>query len=208
MLERRRDLPPQVLQTLATIRRNVQLEARFVDEILDVTKIARGKLELLCEPMDLHEAVARAVDVCLPDLDAKRQRVDVALAATAHHVDGDFPRLQQAVWNLLKNASKFSASGAHVRVRTFNTPGHVVVEVSDDGMGIEPATLPHVFEPFNQADQAITRRFGGLGLGLAIARASVAAHGGEITAASDGPGRGATFTVRLPLAGGKAATGS
>ena len=142
MLERRRDLPPQVLQTLATIRRNVQLEARFVDEILDVTKIARGKLELLREPMDLHEAVARAVDVCLPDLDAKRQRVDVALAATAHRIDGDVPRLQQVVWNLLSNASKFSAAGAHIRVRTLQHAGARPGRGRRHGIGIEPASCP------------------------------------------------------------------
>ncbi len=200
MLERRRDLPPEVLKTLATIRRNVQLEARFVDEILDVTKIARGKLELLREPMDLHDAVARAVEVCLPDVDAKRQRLAVALDASDHRVDGDFPRLQQVVWNLLQNASKFRPEGGTIRVRSFNTPGRVAVEVSDAGIGIEPETLPEVFEPFNQSDRAITRRFGGLGLGLAIAKATVMAHGGEITAASAGPSRGATFTFAVPLA--------
>jgi len=199
MLERRRDLPREVVQTLATVRRNVQLEARFVDEILDVTKIARGKLELVREPMDVHEAVARAVDVCLPDLDARKQRLAVALAATAPAIDGDFARVQQVVWNLLKNASKFSSEGGAIRLRTFDAPGHVVIEVGDDGIGIEPDTLPHVFEPFNQADRAITRRFGGLGLGLAIAKATVEAHGGTIVAASDGAGRGATFTVTLPI---------
>lgn len=205
MLERRRELPPQVLQTLATIRRNVQLEARFVDELLDITKISRGKLELLREPMDLHEAVAHAVDLCLPDIDAKHQRVEVTMADAHHRIEGDVRRLQQGVWNLVKNASKFSGEGGVIRVRTFDAPAGVTIEVADDGIGIDPARLSHVFEPFNQADPTITRRFGGLGLGLAIAKATVAAHGGAITAASAGLGCGATFTLVLPVAATPAA---
>lgn len=198
-IERRKDLAQPVRDALDMIRRNVQLEARFVDDLLDVTKIARGKMELVRAPMDVHEAIRHAVEISQADLEAKKQRLAVNLAAAAHRLDGDFQRLQQAVWNLLKNASKFTPGGGEIRLRTWNAGGQLIVEVSDTGIGIEPDALPRIFDPFMQADLSITRQFGGLGLGLAIAKATVLGHGGELRAASAGQGLGTTFTLSLPL---------
>ena len=202
-LARRRDLPAPVLEALDMIRRNVQLEAHFVDDLLDVTRIARGKMEIVRAPLDLHEAIAHAVEISRSDFEPKKQRLTVALDATEHRLDGDAPRLQQVVWNLLKNASKFTPESGEITLRTRNeeAPGgrRLLLEVTDTGIGIEAETLPLIFDPFAQANAAITREFGGLGLGLAISKATVEAHGGEIRAESAGLGRGATVCVSLPL---------
>ncbi len=196
----RRDLPKPVIDSLAMIRRNVELEAHFIDEMLDLTRLARGKLELALAPMDLHEAIQRAVEITEPDFQAREQRLQVDLQATEHRFNGDSARLQQVCWNLLKNAAKFTPAGGRIWLRTRQDGlGWVEVEVADTGIGMEPAALARVFHPFEQADTSIAQLFGGLGLGLAIAKASVEAHGGTIHAASSGPGRGAIFTVRLPL---------
>jgi two-component system CheB/CheR fusion protein len=202
-LARRKDLPEPVREALGMIRRNIQIESRFVDELLDITKIERGKMELMREPMDVHEAIEHAVEVSQPDVEAKAQQLTVALEAPEHHLEGDFSRLQQVVWNLLKNASKFTPGGGEIQLRTRNEAGALVIEVTDTGIGLEPGAAARIFEPFTQADAAITREYGGLGLGLAIAKASVLGHGGEIRVESQGPGRGATFLVALPLAMGE-----
>jgi two-component system CheB/CheR fusion protein len=198
-LERRDDLPEPVREALVMIRRNVQLESRFVDDLLDVTKIARGKMELERTPMDLHEAVTHAVEVSQSEIDAREQQLTVALKASRHRLEGDPQRLQQVVWNLLKNASKFTPKGGKIRISTRNEPGCLLVEVSDTGIGIEAEALPRIFEAFIQADASITREYGGLGLGLAIAKAIVLSHGGELRVESAGHGCGAKFIVSLPL---------
>jgi two-component system CheB/CheR fusion protein len=203
VLARRNDLPDQVREALVMIRRNIQIESRFVDELLDITKIERGKMELFREPMDLHEAIEQAVEVCRPDVEDKNQGLTIALEAQEHRLHGDFNRLQQVVWNLLKNASKFTPSGGEIRLQTRDEPGCVVIEVADRGIGINPEALARIFDPFTQADAAITREYGGLGLGLAIAKASVLGHGGEIRVESQGSGHGATFIVSLPLTMGE-----
>jgi PAS domain S-box-containing protein len=200
LLQDRDDLPPDVAETVAMIRRNVALEAHFVDDLLDVTRIVRGKVALARGPLDVHEVLAAAVDIVRGDVDAKRQRLSVAFAAVRHRVDGDRAKLQQVFWNLLKNASKFTPIDGAIAVRTLDDAGAVAIEVVDEGIGIDASRLGAIFDPFVQADATIAREFGGLGLGLAIARATVEAHAGTLVAASDGPGRGATFTVRLPLA--------
>ena len=125
--------------------------------------------------------------------------MSVELTAEQRTVHADFMRTQQVFWNLLKNASKFTSERGEIRVNSRNEPGWIVVEVSDTGMGIDPNALPNIFEAFKQGDTSITRRFGGLGLGLAISKATVDAQGGSISASSLGPGRGAMFTVKLPL---------
>ena len=199
-LSRRHDLPAPVRAAHEMITRNVELEAHFIDDMLDMTRIARGKMEIVSEPMDLHEAARRAVEVSLPDLEAKGQRLTVALDAADHRLNADFARLQQAMWNLLKNASKFTPGGGAISLRTRNEmAGQIVVEITDSGIGMEPAVIERVFKPFEQADVSITQRFGGLGLGLAIAKGTVDAHGGDLRASSAGPGQGATFTMCLPL---------
>jgi two-component system CheB/CheR fusion protein len=181
------------------IRRNVELESRLVDDLLDVTRIERGTLELERAPLHFHDAVQAAVEVSRPDIEAKNQHLTVRLGARDQRLLGDRQRLQQAVWNLLKNASKFTSRGGEIRIDTYNEGGSVLLEVADSGIGIEPAALQRIFDPFQQADRAITRSYGGLGLGLAIAKASICGHGGEIRARSGGCGQGSTFLVRLPL---------
>ncbi len=200
-LSRRGDLPETVRSAHEMIQRNVQLEAHFIDDLLDVTRISHGKLEIAREEMDLHEAATRAVEVSTPDIEAKGQTLTVALDAAEHRLRGDSSRLQQALWNLLKNASKFTPSGGRISLRSHNvSPGWLVFEVTDSGIGMDAVVLEKIFNPFEQADPSITREFGGLGLGLAIAKATVEAHGGELRASSDGLDKGSVFTLSLPLA--------
>lgn len=196
----RDDIPSDVRETLVMVQRNVALEARLVDDLLDVTRIRHGKVELMFSPMDLHDAVRQAVEVVKPDVEAKRQRLSVALDARKARVMGDVTRLKQVVWNVLKNASKFTAEGGEIRVTTRNQPGRIVIEVTDTGIGIDPGMLAKIFDTFTQVDASITRIYGGLGLGLAIAKGIVERHGGDIEAHSAGVGQGATFRISLPLA--------
>lgn len=198
-LVRRKDLPPPVRNALAIIHRNIQTEAHLIDDLLDVTRIARGKMELVRAPMDVHQAIRHAVEVSRPDIEGKKQKLSLALEAAEHRLDGDATRLEQVVWNLLKNASKFTPEAGWISVRTWNAPGFFLLEISDSGIGIEAEEFLHIFDAFAQANATITRQFGGLGLGLAISKASVEAHGGEMRAKSAGRGKGATFIVSLPL---------
>jgi PAS domain S-box-containing protein len=198
-LERDSRLPRDVGDRLAMIRRNVELEARLIDDLLDLTRISRGKLELKPEVTDLLEILTHATNACCP-LEGKDQtHFDLALPQGDLRLWADAPRLTQVFWNLLKNAVKFSPEGAPVQVRVSREPDALVVEVIDQGIGIEPQQLPHVFDAFEQGQRSITRQYGGLGLGLAISKTIVELHGGRIGAQSEGPGRGATFTVRLPI---------
>ncbi len=199
MLARRMDLPEPARDALNSIRSNVELESHFIDELLDVTRIGRGKFEIARQPMDLHEAIRRAITISEPDIQDKEQRLTVELNATEHQLNGDFTRLQQVVWNLLKNASKFTPEGGGIWVRTRNEPAVFVLEVSDNGIGIDREALSRIFDAFAQANEAISRQYGGLGLGLAITKATVDAHGGELHADSAGSGKGATFRVSFPL---------
>ncbi len=198
MLNNRTDLPEKVRDALEMIGRNVRLETRFIDDILDMTRISRGKMEIVRQDMDLHEAAHRAVEVSAADLSAKEQTLATHLDAATHRTQGDFARLQQVFWNLLKNASKFTPNHGKITLRSRNEPGRIVVEVTDTGIGLEPGVAERIFKPFEQADATIAGEFGGLGLGLAIARATVEAHGGELSVRSPGRNQGATFTVSLP----------
>ncbi len=183
------------------IRRNIELEARLIDDLLDLTRISRGKLELDLQAVDLHVKIKHVLAMCAADIAARRLVVQTRLAADRHGVRGDPARLQQIIWNLLKNAIKFGREGGTITVSTAGrAEGEIAFVVTDDGVGIAPASLGAIFDAFEQGGRDITRRFGGLGLGLSITRALVRMHGGTILAASEGPGRGATFTVELPLA--------
>ena len=186
-------------EALGMIRRNVEIEARFIDDLLDVTRITRGKLEIVREPMDLHQALRHAVEVSTTDIESKKQRLTVKLRAKKHSLLGDATRLQQLFWNLLKNASKFTPNGGEISVVSRNKAGQIIVEVSDTGVGFEPEAATRIFEAFEQATPETAREFGGLGLGLAIAKATADAHGGSLQAHSAGRNKGATFTVDLPL---------
>jgi signal transduction histidine kinase/ActR/RegA family two-component response regulator len=197
-LAERSDLPAELQEDLETIRRNVELEATLIDDLLDVTRIARGKLQLNLQEVDAHDLIRNAVGICLPDGRAKQIDVELELCAGARFVRGDAARLQQAFWNLIKNAIKFTPVGGRVRVSSTDLASERLrVEVSDTGIGITPELLPHIFDAFEQGAPAITQQFGGLGLGLAISKALVEAHGGEIAARSDGEGRGACFSIEL-----------
>lgn len=200
LLEDRR-LPDDVRESLEVIRRNAELEARLIDDLLDMTRIARGKMRLRFETVDVHDLVGHTVEICRSDVYRKNLTVVVdRLDAGARHVRADPARLQQVLWNLLKNAVKFTPAGGRVEVRTRDGEGgRIVVEVSDTGIGIDPRHLATIFDAFEQSGDDVTRRFGGLGLGLAISRAIVEAHAGELTARSDGPGKGATFRLTLPV---------
>jgi signal transduction histidine kinase/ActR/RegA family two-component response regulator len=189
-------------EQLEVIRRNAEMEAMLIDDLLDVTRIARGKVELRKRPTELREIIQRAVEVCLPDLDARKLEFAVHARDGPYIVDADVSRMQQVFWNLLKNSIKFTPVGGCVGIRCRRDgDGHVVVEVSDSGVGIEPEALPRLFDAFEQGGVGTTRQFGGLGLGLTISRAMVTMHGGTISAHSAGKDKGATFSVRLPLMG-------
>ena len=188
---------------LRMIRRNVELEARLIDDLLDLTRIARGKLELRRRTTDAGQVVQHALATAERELMEKELRLEVWLAAESHRVSADAPRLTQVFWNLLSNAVKFTPPGGTVAVRSRIEAAarELVIEVSDTGIGIEPEVLPRIFDAFEQTDRRITRTFGGLGLGLAVSRAIIDLHGGRLTAASDGRDQGSTFSVRLPLGG-------
>jgi PAS domain S-box-containing protein len=200
-LEAAADLPPWLRDGLNLIRRNIELEARLIDDLLDITRIARGKLELRSQRLDLRRVIRQALETCNEPALASH-RVSVDLSPDDHRVTGDPTRLTQVFWNLLSNALKFTPAGGAITVRSTLEPagGWVVVEVADTGAGIEAEDLPKIFDAFAQGRAGTPRRFGGLGLGLAISRTIVELHGGRLEAASKGRERGASFTVRLPLA--------
>ena len=198
-LERSRDMPASSQTTLDLIRRNVTAELHLIDDLLDVTRISSGKLELVSDQADMHEVVRAAADFCEADFAAKRQRFELRLGAARHSLRGDSLRLQQVVWNLLKNASKFTPAGGSIRLETRNEDDRFVLTVTDTGIGIEPQALPVIFDAFAQEGDWITSEFGGLGLGLAIAKATIEAHHGTLSASSPGRNQGATFTIELPL---------
>lgn len=188
----------EVRHALDVIRRNVELEARLIDDLLDITRIAKGKLKLSLEPVSVHSVLQRALEICREEILQKSLEIDLALNARDHFVHGDPARLQQVFWNLIKNSVKFTEEGGRISLATSNPQlGQIGIDVSDTGIGIEADKLPRIFNAFEQGQSSITRKFGGLGLGLAISRAMVLAHGGTITASSPGPNQGAKFTVRL-----------
>jgi CheY-like chemotaxis protein len=191
-----------LVQGLDAIERNARLQARLVDDLLDISRIVSGKLRIEWEPVDMCAVVESAVEALRPEAGARGVRLAVERPAGALVVQGAPLRLQQIVGNLLANAVKFTPDGGEVRARAWREQGETRVEVSDTGIGIRPDFLPHVFDRFRQADGTTTRAYGGLGLGLAIVRALTELHGGSVSAASDGEGRGATFTFAMPSAAG------
>lgn len=184
---------------LQTIKRNVKAQAQIIEDLLDISRIMSGKLRIEMRSVDLAAVVKEAVDSVRPAADSKRIRIRTILDARVDATLGDPDRLRQVVWNLLSNAVKFTPEGGKVEVELSSPNAHFELTVRDTGQGIEPDFLPYVFERFRQADGSISRLHGGLGVGLSIVRELVAMHGGTVEAASDGPGSGSTFTVRLPL---------
>ena len=184
---------------LATIERNARTQAKLVEDILDVSRIITGKLSLRARRMDLNIAVANAVDVVRPTAEAKGVTLVACYPAESTMIAADSDRLQQVVWNLLANAVKFTPRGGQVVVTVSCEAGEALIEVRDTGLGIKSDFLPHIWERFRQGDNSTTRRYGGLGLGLAIVRSLVEAHRGTVRAESKGEGSGATFSIRLPI---------
>jgi PAS domain S-box-containing protein len=188
-----------VRRALETIERNAKLQAQLIDDLLDMSRIISGKLRLTVGPVDLHPVIEAALEGMQPAADAKGIRLQAVLDSNVGLISGDPDRLQQVIWNLISNAVKFTPKGGRVQVRLQRINSHVEVTVSDTGQGISSDFLPYVFDRFRQADSAITRMHGGLGLGLAIVRHLVELHGGMVEATSPGEGQGATFTVKLPI---------
>ncbi|MDB6174370.1 MAG: Chemotaxis protein methyltransferase CheR [Chthoniobacteraceae bacterium] len=197
-------IPPEIRDEFRMIERNISLEARLIDDLLDLTRIVNGKLTVRVEPCDAHSLLGLVVDMVRGDAQAKQIAIHLELTAERSHLTGDPARLQQVFWNLLRNAVKFTPVGGRVDIRSFDgvdatdtaNESRVCIEVGDNGIGFEPAAAACIFEPFEQDRSG--QRFGGLGLGLAIARAIVDIHHGAIRAESPGPGQGAKFTVELP----------
>jgi CheY-like chemotaxis protein len=183
------------------IRDNVRLEARLIDDLLDVSRIARGRMEYRFETVDVHALIERTIGICRGQIESKGHHLTIELAAVEHHVRGDPARLQQVLWNLLINAVKYTPEGGRIAVRTLSYgPGRLAIEVADDGIGIHPDHLPRLFDAFERGYGANAFDAGGLGLGLTISRSIVEAHGGTLEGASDGRDRGTTFRLELATA--------
>jgi PAS domain S-box-containing protein len=190
------DCPAAIREALQIIRRNVQLEARLIDDLLDLARIRNSKLQLQFQLVDAHELLRRALEICQPQVEARGITLEIKLDAKETVLSADPARLQQIFWNLISNAVKFTPRNGIIKIATANDDSKLRVEVSDTGVGIEPGKLVSIFDAFEQAPQ---RASAGLGLGLAICKALAEFHQGKISAYSAGPGHGATFTVTLPV---------
>lgn len=198
-LAEHQDLPPELRDEANAIRTGVQLEARLIDDLLDLTRIARGQIELHLETVDAHDVIRRTLQIVHEDVRTNQLDVVLELEATEHHVKGDAIRLQQVFWNLLNNAVKFSAKGGRITLRSWNEKGSFALEVRDTGIGITPELQKRIFSAFEQGERAKSRQFGGLGLGLTIAKTLLDLHGGTISVRSEGQNRGASFQVMLSV---------
>src|SRR6266576_3199715 len=191
-------LHPEFVEDVQIIKRNVQLQARLIDDLLDLTRITRGKLDLHFERVDANALVRDAIEIAQSAIAAKKLNVSTEFDATKPYILGDSIRLQQVFWNLINNAVKFTSSGGQIAIRTSNDDtGRFHFEIRDNGIGIEQERLGSLFTPFEQADASVSRQFGGLGLGLAISKHLVDLHHGTIEAESRGRSFGATFRVTL-----------
>ncbi|PYL81471.1 MAG: hypothetical protein DMF21_05300 [Verrucomicrobia bacterium] len=184
--------------SLAMIRRNVELESQLIDDLLDLTRIAKDKLQLKFDQIDAHQAISNVAEICRMEANARRLRVYLNLWAGAHHVTADVTKFQQIICNLLKNAIKFTNDNGEITISSSNpSPQVLTIIVGDTGIGIEPEILERIFDPFEQGDRSFQRRFGGLGLGLAISKSLAQAHGGTLAVASEGRDRGSTFVLTM-----------
>ena len=205
MLEDDKTIPLPVRTDLEMIRRNIEVEARLIDDLLDVTGIIRGKLELNRQPVDVRRLLEHAMQTyCANAAARKKLRVSIQVIATETHVLADSSRMTQVFWNLIQNSCKFTPESGEIYVRVYNefagarnAGPDLIVEIRDTGIGISPENMPHIFNAFEQGERSRTRVFGGLGLGLAISRAIVELHDGSITAESEGKNKGAKFVIRL-----------
>jgi PAS domain S-box-containing protein len=190
---------PDYQRGLETIERNARVQGQIVGDLLDMSRIISGKVQLDVEPLDLQEVLTAAIDSVRPSIEAKKLRFRTVLDAGAARIRGDANRLQQVFWNLLTNAVKFTPSGGSVHVTLERVNSHVEVTVEDSGIGIKPEFLAFVFDRFRQADSTTSRRYGGLGLGLSIVKQLIEHHGGSVRVKSPGEGQGSSFIVALPV---------
>jgi len=200
VLERVAQVDARHRDLLPMIRRNVALESRLIDDLLDLTAITAGKVHLQRERVDMHQLTRAVVAMVQETLGEKEIALDLHLRAEHPWVDADQARMQQVLWNILRNAAKFTPRGGRIAVRTASEGGEFTLACTDSGIGISHEALPRIFRPFEQADADVARGFGGLGLGLAIAQGLMHQHGGQIRASSEGRGSGATFSITLPCA--------
>jgi PAS domain S-box-containing protein len=198
-LAEHKDLLPEFREEVTAIWRNVQLEAHLIDDLLDVTRISRGKIEMHHEALDVHRLLHNAVQIVQKDVLEKQIELAIDLRATNHHIWADPVRIQQVFWNLLNNAVKFTPKNGRITIRSSNEGKQFVFEISDTGIGIEAERQSRIFEAFDQGERSITRKFGGLGLGLTISKTLLDLHGGTIKVQSEGKNRGTTFRVFLDL---------
>lgn len=197
-LRREPNLSDDLRHDLEVLQRNVELEALLIDDLLDLTRIAHGKLELHNDAVDVHGSLEHALSISAGDIVAKKIHVIRRFDAREHHCWADPARIQQVFWNLVKNSAKFTPEGGRIEISTSNNEAHqIVIEVADSGIGIKANLMPRIFDAFEQGGGVITSKYGGLGLGLAISKRVVDLHSGTISVRSDGPGCGATFTVTL-----------
>src|SRR5213593_3265256 len=200
-------IPQEFVEDVQLIKRNVKLQARLIDDLLDLTRITRGKLRLDLESCDAHNIIRNAIEIAGSAIAAKKLKLSTKFNAREYHILADCIRLQQVFWNLINNAVKFTAPGGEIAVRTFNDDSERFhFEITDNGIGIEPGRLASLFQPFEQADPSVTRQFGGLGLGLAISKHLVQLHRGTIEAESRGRSFGSTFKVTLETVRAELAT--
>jgi signal transduction histidine kinase len=192
------ELPEDLREEVRAIRASVRLEARLIDDLLDLTRITRGKIELHLETLNAHECLEKAVEILREDI--RQQQLDVVTELTAreHHVRADPVRMQQVFWNLINNAVKFTSRGGRITVRSWNEDAQFALEVADTGIGIDPEQQERIFRAFEQGERTISRQFGGLGLGLTISKRLLDLHGGTISVRSEGRQRGASFKITLP----------
>ncbi|HWQ34298.1 MAG TPA: PAS domain S-box protein [Blastocatellia bacterium] len=215
MLQAQRRDNPGIRKFADTVERSGRAQIQMIEDLLDTARIISGKLRLEVAPVELTEVVTSALDTVRPAAKSRAIALEVEFNAapgmnadqTPYQITGDFDRLQQVVWNLLSNAIKFTPEGGRVRIALSRQDSAVQIVVSDTGKGISPDLLPYVFDRFRQGDSSASRRFGGLGLGLALVRHLVELHGGEVRVESAGEGRGATFTIRLPVRAVRGGTG-
>src|SRR5881392_4311897 len=191
------DLSPQIREEVAAIRTSVQLEARLIDDLLDLTRITRGKIELHLEVVDVHGLLRNSLEIARDNILQKQLDLVMDFGADRHHVWADAVRLQQVFWNLINNAVKFTKKNGRITVRTVNKDGRFVFQITDTGVGIEPDQLDRIFRAFEQGERSISRKFGGLGLGLTISKRLLELQGGAITVHSEGLNRGVSFKLSL-----------
>ncbi|HSJ01164.1 MAG TPA: ATP-binding protein, partial [Verrucomicrobium sp.] len=197
-LEHDPQLPPDAREELSMVRRNIELETKLIDDLLDLSRITAGKLALKLETVDLHEAILRVCGICKPQAREQGVKLSFEPCSIPIHLQADAARLQQVLWNVVRNAIKFTPEDGRVDITTsVLSGGRCEVRVLDNGVGIPAAALPHIFDAFEQGGTAVTRQFGGMGLGLAISASLVALHGGAIRAESPGEGQGSTFVIEL-----------